>query len=443
MTSDFFSSAMKVISSDAPTAAKLLLSEIYKNPQNAEAYYQLGNLEAAAGALEAACVLYKKALLIDPQHIKAWVNLSFRQHWAGNPEGAIEAANAAIALDITEYLAWINLSVSQSVLGLISDSLDSARRAVALRNNHETRLALAFANLFAGNLSEGLTFHEARFENQLPHLTAIPFPRWTAEDPSGKTILIISEQGIGDTLSFMRFVPLVAALAEKVYITVHPELLRLAAAAMAVYKNVVVAPIQAVYPTADLWTTFMSLPVPLRLSTAEIISQPDLFWPDFRCQVPFKNPYAKFHIGICWGGNKDCAIEKFRRIPLKLFQILANLPGVQLYSLQVGELQPEIHSTGFSTFIKDLSPYIKDVADTFGIVRQLDLVISAETAVGHIAGACGIPTHILYSLMGRDFRLGHEGKSIWYPNHKVFKQTETFSWEKQMQEIYSTLFSEI
>jgi hypothetical protein len=183
----------------------------------------------------------------------------------------------------------------------------------------------------------------------------------------------------------------------------------------------------------------MSLPVPLKLSTAEIISQPDIFWPDFRCTVPFKNPSANRHIGICWGGNKDCAIEKFRRVPLKLLRRLADIPGVQLYSLQVGELQPEIHSTGYSTFIKDLSPYIKDVADTFGIIRQLDLVVSAETMVGHIAGACGIPTFLLYSIMGRDFRLGHAGNSIWYPKHSVFKQENIDDWTQPIEKIYNNI----
>jgi tetratricopeptide (TPR) repeat protein len=424
--------AIAICATNTPMAVKLLNTATSLDPAYGRAWRILGDIESQIGCTDAAAILYQRALAVDGEDVASLVNLSKQAYWTENLPLAREAAERALELDLTAYQAWINLSLIESVCGNLDESLDCARRARSIRDNHETQLAMSFATLYSGDFAAGLAFHEARFENQLKGMLEIPIPRWAGEDLAEKSLVIISEQGIGDVLSFMRFVPAAAVAAKSVALMVHPELLRLIDAAMLVYPNVKVFPTAAPYPPADFWTTFMSLPVPLGLSTAEIISQEDIFWPEFRTSSALIRPAAKLNVGICWAGNKDCAIEKFRRVPLRSFAPLALIPGVQLYSLQVGECSNEIHNTGFSTFVVDCAPAIRDVGDTFALLKKLDLVICAETAVGHMTGVLGIPTWILYSTFGRDFRLGHEGKSIWYPNHRVFKQRTNGDWARVM-----------
>jgi len=436
------SHAMSIVSSDGQSAVRFLLSATVLDPTYAEAWYNLGVIEGEVGALEASCFLYRKALACDPEHIRALVNLSFRSHWCGRTEEAEAAALRAIEVDFLDYHAWVNLSVIQSVQGRLQESLDSAKRANGIRDNHETKLCLAFAYLYLGDFATGLKYHESRFENQVQNLERLPWPRWAGEDVSEKTVLIISEQGIGDTLSFMRFVPLVAKRARKVELTVHENLLRLVSAAMLVYPNVTVRTITQVYPEADFWTSFMSLPFPLQLSNEEIRGAEDIFWPPFTCPVDYIRKEATLNVGICWAGNPDCAIEKFRRIPLLEFEPLASVPGVQLYSLQIGESYNDIHNSGFSTFISDLKPMIHDVADTFGILKKLDLVITAETSIGHMCGALGIPCWVLCSRVGGDFRIGRNPPSSavgWYPNHRYFQQTNVAGWTGVMESVREAL----
>lgn len=434
--------AISIIATDTQNAIRCLISATLIDPQCADAWYWLGGIQGELGCYEAACVLYNKCLDCDPTHLKALVNLSQRAHWCGKLDESTLAAERALDLDPDNFQAYVNLSLTQSVRGDTKTALESALKARSIADNDQTQLAVSFASLYARNPQSGLRLHEARYENQLKNFLNLPWPRLLDQEIDGASIAVISEQGIGDTLSFTRFVPLLAKRAARVELLVHEPLNRLMSAAMMPYENVRVRVLAQVYPNVDCWTSFMSLPVPLKLTDEEILSCEDIYWPPFATTVDFTRKEASLNVGICWAGNKDCAIEKFRRVNLVDLEPLARVTGVQLYSLQVGESQPDIHNTGFSTFITDLSPFIRDVADTFGLLQKLDLVITTDTAVGHMCGALGIPCWIMYSYLGGDFRIGrNEDGPWWYTNHSIFRQDHRMNWPPVIERIRHQLES--
>jgi hypothetical protein len=148
----------------------------------------------------------------------------------------------------------------------------------------------------------------------------------------------------------------------------------------------------------------------------------------------------KLHIGIQWKGSPDNEIDKHRSIDPRYFLDLYRVPGIQLYSFQVGPFSQEMNAIGGGVLVKDLSPYISDVGDTFAFLRELDMCICIESSLAHMASTCDVETWIPYSWSGRDYRIGWNGKKIiWSPKHRTFNMTEGGSWQAVFDEIVEAL----
>jgi ADP-heptose:LPS heptosyltransferase len=240
--------------------------------------------------------------------------------------------------------------------------------------------------------------------------------------------LIHAEQGFGDTLQFVRYVPLVAARGGKVILEVQPSLAALLA------------------PTDGAWTVLRhGDALPDFTWQCPMMSLPLAFATELST-IPAKVPYVRpdrakaenwrlrlqgetLRIGIVSAGNPEQGVERWRRIPLALFAPLLNVDGTTFYSLQVGEAAEQIRQLDLGARIIDLQPEIADFSDTAAIVANLDLVISIDTSVAHLAGAMGKPVWILLHnspdwrwLLGRD-------DSPWYPTARLFRQSRHGNWE--------------
>jgi hypothetical protein len=154
----------------------------------------------------------------------------------------------------------------------------------------------------------------------------------------------------------------------------------------------------------------------------------------------WKVPDRALHIGIQWSGSPLNEIDRHRNIPVAQFLDLYRVPGIQLYSLQVGDKALQMHDIGSAPVIQDLSGYINDVVDSLTILREMDLVICCESALGHIAGLAEIETWIPYSYQGRDYRLGPRGERIlWYKKHRTFNQGVDCQWQPCFDEMVKAL----
>jgi tetratricopeptide (TPR) repeat protein len=419
-------------------AYRLMASSVMQDPTMGLGWYEYGNANSDNMWRHAAVSAYRRALelpdgadggdLTPEWRSKCMVNLAHNLHHLGRNKEAKSVVLEALRMDDGLENGWLTLSMIQNVEGQLGNAQISARRAMLIKRTPAVEIGLAFSLMYDRKFAQGLKHFEARFEYVLRQFLGHPYPQWKGE--AGKTIFLVSEQGMGDALSFSRFLPAVINRSHRVHIRVNPELLKLFRIMLQKYENITIEPIPCAFPAADCWTTFMSLPVALGLTDKEITDAPALPCPDLHIDQSWKSPDRDLHIGVAWSGSNANWINHFRSFPVEHLLELYRIPGVQLYSLQMDDASQQIHDKGMASLIRDMKPYCRDVCDTLAILNGLDLVVTTESALGHIAGLAGKPCLIPYSYHGGDFRIGRtEQGPIWYPNHRIFKQGYDGSWE--------------
>ena len=212
--------------------------------------------------------------------------------------------------------------------------------------------------------------------------------------------------------------------------------------ALACVPNVRVVPQDRVIEYADAWCPAFSLPVALGLSDAEIR---DAVWPVLPVQPvedrSWKQQGARLHVAIAWAGAPGNGIDVLRSIPFVEFLALRAVPGVALYSVQVGDRAKDLHDAGGAGLVRDLGPWIRDARDTAGILAECDAVVTCESFVGHLAGSMGLKCLLLCSRYGRDWRSGpYLGeRALWYPATMVIRQGDDAAWGPVFQRAVEVL----
>lgn len=443
--------------SNLTTAYQLFSSACIADPTWGDAWYQSANNNFDLKRLEAAVAGYRRALACDltpDMRARTMLNLGWCFHLLGKTRDAFDITIAAGELnrDMTHY--WMHLSVLYGLFGKCKDSVWAGEHSVQLAKKElnarsgdmaflekqylEARIALAFALLFDGQYQAGFELFELRFEWRLHNFLQFPYDKWRGEPD--KVVFLVADQGLGDTLSFARFVELACRRSRYVHAYIQPQLMRVFMHALGRIPNLNLIPSGNAYPHADAWTTFVSLPYALGLTDNEVMNTRQIKPPVWNLPTTWMVPDTKLHIGIAWAGSPLNDIDKHRNIPVEQFLELYRVPGIQLYGLQVGERQRELHESGSVSLIRDLSTYINDVADTVSLLQNLDLVICCESALGHICALAGKECWIPYSFGGRDYRIGHTGeKMLWTPKHRVFRQGDDNRWQPVFDEIVEAL----
>ena len=398
------------------------------DPTHAMAWYQTGNNASDMDFFHASIAAYRRALqceMDDELKAKALCNMGWRLFTIGRLQESYEALKQSADLDPTNPNVWINLGQVHGTMNQPVTALECARKGYELNPDEPmNEVSYAFALLYARQWAAGFKHFEIRFKWKLHSFLQYPYPKWLGEDD--KTVFLVADQGLGDTLSFSRFVPAAAKRAKYIHMYVQPELLRFFQHAFIGIPNINFLPFGSMMPQADAWSTFVSLPFALGLSDDEIRSAKNIDIPKFHLPTSWMMPDQKLHVGIAWAGSSLNDINNHRSIPLQHFLELNAVPGVQLYSLQVGEHSEDANNLGAAALIRNLVPYIRDVTDTTSLMRDLDLIITCESALGHIAAMVGKECWIPYSYLGRDYRLGcqTETERLWTPKTRVFPQGE-------------------
>ncbi|MFA5897696.1 MAG: tetratricopeptide repeat protein [Hyphomicrobium sp.] len=431
-------------------AFQMFSSAVYADPTWATAAYQCGNNASDLLMLPTAIACWRRALecempdvgphdTTDASRAKVLCNLGWRLESVGQTAEALKATEEAVEPDPKLAFAWLNMSIILGRLGSTQASVGAARKAFELSPEDPTvEMGLAFALLFNRDLAEGFKHFESRYAYRLKNFQRYPYPKWLGEPD--KTVFLVSDQGLGDTLSMARFVRAACKRARYVHACVHPELLRLLQYALMDVPNLNLLPQPCNFPAADVWTTFVSLPFALGLSDDEIRNAPQItFKPERTNAKQWRVPDRKLHIGIAWRGSSLNEINEHRSIPVTQFLDLYKVPGVQLYSLQVDQNKHQMHDAGCSPVIKDLSGYISDVTSTVAILQDLDLVITIESALGHICTLAGVETWVPYSKQGKDYRVGFDGKDQIWSKYRVFCQDDSMTWQPVFDEIVTAL----
>jgi len=483
-------------------------------PRVAAYHFNLGLAHLALGRVEEARACFQEAVKLQPDFADAHNNLAcaflqlgkpdeaeahFRLALRSRPDYADAHSGLGIALAdqakldeaVTHFRQALrirpdfaevhsNLATALEHQGRLEEALAHFQQALRIRPGFpEVQQGLALQSLLRGDFEQGWPGYEWRWRLPSALRRSFPQPLWDGSLLGGGTILLYAEQGLGDTLQFIRYAPLVKQRGGKVIVECQPSLLRLLARAPGIDHLVAQG---APLPPFDVQAPLLSLPRILRTALATIPAKvPYLHadaelvkhWKSWKSEVgsrksehlhltaDIRHRTSDFLVGIAWQGNPAFRGDRFRSIPLSSFAPLAGLDGVQLISLQKGPgtdqlgwtvdggrwtEQPihcppsTVHRPPFTVHrspqgwgLLDLGSRLDEASgafmDTAAVMMNLDLVISSDNAVPHLAGALGVPVWLALPL-GPDWRwLLEREDSPWYPTMRLFRQTRCGQWE--------------
>lgn len=390
----------------------------------AEAYQVLGHCLSDQDRAEEAVAAYSNAIRLKPELPDLYNSMGLALRQAGRLDEAAVALRQAVKRD-PQTIG--NLAGVLKELGRLDDA-EAAYRA-AIRANPEDAVAhlnLSIVLLLFGRYDEAWREYAWRFRAGAAWVPACDKPRWSGEPLAGRTLLIRGEQGLGDTIQFCRYARL-AAERGPVVLEVQPGLRRLMASLLDPTRIVQVGD---ALPPFDVWCPLLDLPLLLGMDAPlppYLAAEPE--------RVALWRERIGGHgrtIGIAWQGNISTSAGRARAIPLHEFAPLSQVPGVRLISLQRGFSAEQIAAAApgvpVETLGDDFDAGRDAFVDTAAVMQCLDLVITGDTAIGHVAGALGRPAwEVLQDVP--DWRWEITGEtSRWYPNTRVFRQTKRGDW---------------
>jgi hypothetical protein len=413
------------------------------NPAQADVHAILGACLIHSRDINGAMEECRKAIALDANLAAAHNNLGACLRYLGRHEEAVLACWRAMELRPDYAQALTNLGAALAELGEVDKATALHLRALQLEPEmREAHWNLAISSLRAGDLVWGFAEYEWRLKG--PGAVLAPGfsqPSWDGADLRGKTILLHGEQGIGDILQFVRYVPLVADQGGRIVLVCHAELCRLLREMPLVAE---VVPFGAAPPAFDVYCPLMSL---ARIFGTTIQSIPSKV-PYLRAsQVLAKrwgerlgNSKGKRRVGLVWAGRADYKDDQTRSIRLNDLAPLASA-DVEFHSLQKGAASQQVKQPPSGLSVIDHADDLRDFADTAALVEKLDLIISVDTAVAHLAGAMGKPVWTLLPTPA-DWRwMLRRTDSPWYPTMILYRQKTPGDWKSVIGRIAQELMT--
>lgn len=411
-------------------------------PDYAVAYTNLGNALRDLGRLDESVQMHLKALEIEPTLAAAYNNMGSVLLDLGRPDEAVTAYQKAIALAPSLPDALGNLA------GAFLDSGDMAKAVSGyvntLRmnpNDVDSHAHLAMTYLLQGNFERGWPEYEWRLRRQGKLAEAEierAFPRWDGSPLNGRSILLHSEQGLGDTIHFVRYATLVTQLGGDVILRCQPPLVDLMKSVSGV-KQVVPAN-QSSVPRCDLQCPLLSVPVVLKTNLTNMPATVPYITPDPQRVSSWRARLAadgRYRVGLVWAGSPTHKKDRLRSMTLQQLQPMCQVGEASFYSLQKGKSVSQIAEASLP--ITNLDSEIRDFSDTAAAIQSLDLVIAVDTSVAHLAGALGKPVWVMLPF-SPDWRwMLHREDSPWYPTMRLFRQSKPNQWGDVLERIVNEL----
>jgi tetratricopeptide (TPR) repeat protein len=388
------------------------------------ALYELKDYEEAAGA-------QRKAIAANPNFAEAHSNLGNALHALKRFDEAVAAYRRAIALNPNYADAWANLGTTLHHSGSFDEGISALRRAIALAPHHaNAHSGLGILLLMRGELGEGWDEYEWRLrstERKGPRFPEIP---WQGESLAGKHIYVQAEQGFGDSLQFARYIPLLTARAGSVTLRVHQQLVTLLRESL---PGITVLGDRGDPAPYQCDAVLLSLPRLLKTRLETIPAQmPCLRAPAEAAQrwTAKLSTMSGLKVGLVWAGNPEHVNNHRRSLDLKLLAPLFAVPGTSFASLQVGPRSADLKKLkGSSIKIDDPSGAFSDFVESGAAVSALDLVITVDTSMAHLAAGLGKPVWVLLPWV-TDWRwMLNRDDNPWYPTMRLFRQSRGENWD--------------
>jgi tetratricopeptide (TPR) repeat protein len=422
-----------------PEAVKVLEQELSSNPKNPDALHLMGIAAYQTGLFQSAINLIESAIRIRPQESGYYNDCGEAYRRTGNLGAAIARFRRALALDPGCLAAHNNLGSVLLEEGKIEQAITSFRHVLQTDpQNADAHYNLSLALLLTGNFTEGWKEYEWRWESA-QRLTKRDFsaPLWDGSRQADRTVLIYCEQGLGDTLQFIRYIPSVQARVGNVIVECGKELTRL----LKCIPGISLVERGQSASGFDLQLPILSLPRVFGATADNVPARIPYLFCESEIAEHWQNQVGTrkgFKVGIVWAGNKNHVNDHNRSCPFEALEPLFQIPGIQYFSLQKRDAQ-DSPLPDFNGSLIDCSRELNDFADTAGLISALDLVISVDTAVVHLAGALAKPVWTLLPLVP-DWRwmLGRND-SPWYPTMRLFRQSASMNWPPLINQVADEL----
>jgi tetratricopeptide (TPR) repeat protein len=419
-------------------------------PGPAELQWRKGRFLHVRANYTEALVCFRQALAMGEKTIEVYQGMGNALLDQGNPGEAIDYYEAALKIQPRNVGIFALLAEAYRGVNRFKEAISYARRALAIDPSLSySQCTIAWTQLLLGDYKAGLALNEKRFNfpsrelltgmGILPNMEKFAAkPRWQGEDLQGKTLLVWCEQGLGDNIMMARYLPLLASKgAGSVIVYTQPALVKI----MLTLSSQVVDSQYHVSPDVyDLQCSIMSLPylfgttmesIPANVPYLQIAEDKSRKW---REQL---RRFDGIKVGIVWAGNKTQSKDKLRSVTLDSFAPFLDLPGVQFVSLQKDEAANQLEGSKWR--ILNFMDACNDLFDTAALVSTLDLVISVDTSVVHLAGALGKPVWLLNRFESEWRWMTEREDSPWYPTLRIFSQPALHDWASVMARIADEL----
>jgi tetratricopeptide (TPR) repeat protein len=409
-------------------------------PDFAEAHNNLGTAQCELGQAAAALASCSHALRLQPGMRGVHGNLGNALRDLQRPEEALAQYELAVLEAPQEADNHCRRGNALFDLKLIPDAMASYERAIGLNAQHaQTLFNKSVCLLLLGEFAQGLPLYEWRKELQPAAAPSLPGPAWLGEtDISGKTLFVYADQALGDTIQFCRYAKLAEQRGARVVFAVQPQMRELLTGLSSTIR--IVAPGEQA-GGFDYHCALMSLPLAFRTTLADVAAAvPYLFAQPLRvAQWRQRIGVRGFKVGVVWQGSRN-RIDVGRSVPLEMFSRLASIPGVRLISLQKGEgLAQGPKDLAVEVLGDDFDTGAQAFLDSAAVMTQLDLIITCDTALAHLAGALARPTWVALKHVP-DWRwLLDRADSPWYPSMRLFRQSRRGDWDGVFAAIHNAL----
>lgn len=430
-------------------AAQIFQIALNVDPEYYELYSNMGACLNKAKKYDEAIKSLEKAIEYMPNNGGSYTNLGNVYNKLHDYKKAAKLHEKAIELEPNGSNAYSNVGTSYKYLGQAQKSIDAYKKAIELDPNFvNAHFDLATMYLAKGDYKNGFLEYEWRFkkDEMLAHIQnnkdIFSKPMYNGIDLiEGKTLLIHSEQGFGDSIQFVRFIPeLKKRLKCKIILKCRDELKKLFETMEGI--DVLISRSEAT-PAFDYHLPIMSMPKVLELKGVKDLAKTSGYLKALEDKEfdKIKKQKGKLNIGVCWSASVTGESYDGKVFDLSYFEALAKSDKINLYSLQVGPENEDIKKLGLEDKIIDITDKLTDFSKTASMMNKLDLIISSDTSVAHLAGAINAPVWIPLQKYP-DWRWQNKGeKSPWYPSSKLFRQKTNRVWEGVFQSIYAKLYS--
>ena len=414
------------------------------NPRYCEASCNLGNALRQLGRREEALGQYRQSLALDPCYLDAHYNLANTLRDLERWQEALESYRQLLALKPDHLSGWINLGGSLHAVNRFPEAIEAQRRALEIDpQSSEAHWNLALSLLAIGDYRQGWREYQWRLGGSAFPTSFAGRPMWDGSPLAGRTLLVRCEQGFGDALQFYRYLELLVREGVSLVLECRPELFTLFASQSPAVSCFALGEAP---PGFDTFAYLLSLPFLLGTTLDNIPSLTPYLEADPALCAHWRERMkggGRLKVGLVWAGSAGYSNDRERSLPLALLAPLAALPGIELYSLQLGAAAADLATVPWGSAVRDLSAELRDFSDTAAVVANLDLVVSVDTAVAHLSGALGrrvclmLPSHC-------DWRwLSGRSDSPWYPTLRLYRQGARGDWQPVISAIAQELNQEL